>query len=159
MEFLSVSVTERNFSPNRGQRFSPTIASRVRPGGSTAFSEPMQFDASRGGWITEAQLRSTGAFSPGTKENGNGNLRALSYRSPSGDAIVRAAFMPPEATAAAQWKSAIKLGPTERLINKYQQDNPYTLPAYWPPEANSRGWYDKPGEPIPLCNTNFGKKL
>ena len=154
MEFLSGS-------PNRGQRFSPTIASRVRPGGSTAFSEPMRFDALAGGWITEAQLKSTGAFSPGTRESGNGNLRPLSYRSPPGDALARAAsaFMPREATAAAQWKSAIKLGPTERLINQYQQDNPYTFPAYWPPEANSRGWYDKPGEPIPIGNTTFGKKL
>ena len=35
---------------------SPTVAMKVRPGGALAFSEPMRFDATRGGWINEVRL-------------------------------------------------------------------------------------------------------
>ena len=151
MQFLPTGT------PNRGQAFSPTIASQVRPGGSLAFSEPMTFDPSAGGWICESQIKSMGAFSPGTKESGNGNLRLSPDRARGNFSKIADKMLSPEKPN--EWKSAIKLGPTERLINQYQQDNPFTFPAYWAPDANSRGWYDKPGETIPIGNTQFGRRL
>ena len=52
---------------------SPTIAWKVRPGGALAFSEPMTFTPSNGGWINMSQLQTT-PWSPGESQV-NRNLK------------------------------------------------------------------------------------
>ena len=34
-----------------------------------------------------------------------------------------------------------------------------SVPSDWDEKANTRGWYDKPGEPVPLGNTTWGRPL
>ena len=63
MEFVPSSIGRREGSP--------TVASRVRPGGALCFSEPMSYSPSKGGWIADSQ---GGMWSPGRPEL-NRNLK------------------------------------------------------------------------------------
>ena len=31
-------------------------------------------------------------------------------------------------------------------MEEYVTNNPFSFPAYWSPEADKRGWYEKPGQ-------------
>ena len=127
MEFMPVNM--------KGQSFSPTIASRVRPGGALAFSEPMKFDAMRGGWVSKSQLE--GYSSPGRPASPtelNGNLKASAPPPP-----------PVEMSAEALLASKIKLNPTQSKIDATASKNPFAM-AYvdtWQGQPGERGWYDK----------------
>ena len=118
---------------NKGQAFSPTIASRVRPGGALAFSEPMKFDVMKGGWVAVSQLR--GYSEPGRPASPtevNGNLRAE---------------VEPEPTvgmsAEALLKSKIKLNPTQSKLDEAASVNPfqYAKVKDWSGDVAERGWY------------------
>jgi len=43
--------------------------------------------------------------------------------------------------------ASIKLSPTEIQIKKAYSENPFAAPIYWSNDADSRGWYAKPGAP------------
>ena len=45
-----------------------------------------------------------------------------------------------------RYAAAIKLSPTDQLIQQTQATNPFSFPAYWDKAANGRGWYSKAGE-------------
>jgi len=113
---------------------SPTIAWKVRPGGSLAFSEPMTFSPGKGGWINNSQLR--GGWEPGVIDV-NRNLKVGSPTASSAESI----------DDEAKYRAAIKLSPTDQLIRKAQSENPFSFPAYWDGDTNKRGWYSKPGQP------------
>lgn len=154
-EFMPTST------PNRGQPFSPTIASRVRPGGALAFSEPMSFSPTAGGWITQSQLSSRkGVWSPSSDAM---NYNVASASPPSKSPVFSAAdvvgmvagkMMAPEAIAAAQMKNLAKIkhAPSEMAVEEAYANNPFSFPSYWSAEADKRGWYDKPGQA-------YGRKL
>jgi hypothetical protein len=127
-EFFAAGYETR--SPNRGQQFSPTMASQVRPGGPHAFAERMVFSPDQGGWINHSQVKSTGAFSPGVKEvTHNGNLKLGVAESPP--------VRPPGQSY------GITLGPTELLQMQHAEKNPFSFPSYWDQQTNNRGWYEK----------------
>ena len=77
----------------------------------------MHFDPSAGGWINVSQLTSTGEHSPGTKADGNGNLRYPRSVSPT--------MGEPEAVKS----YGIKLGPTEMMMIKQQEKDPFSQPT------------------------------
>ena len=140
----------------------------------------VHFDPAAGGWINRSQLMSTGVHSPGTKaQSGNGNLRGPRTSSPqmsnaeSGKSygiklgpteillMEHQEKNPFSLPACKQQSTPLFVLPHARVRTSKPTPCLLFFAAYadWESEINSRGWYDKPGEAVPVGNKTFGRPL
>ena len=145
----------------------------------------VHFDPAAGGWINQSQLMSTGVHSPGTKaESGNGNLRGARPTSPPtassksygiklGPTEIlmmnhqeKNPFSLPTCKQSAPARQAhppfcIRFPTRTRVRNSEITRYLLSVAAHsdWESEINNRGWYDKPGEAVPVGNKTFGRPL